>query len=172
MSNVSSLRPVIDQDVLCTVEVQVLSACMWTMDNDLLWSQSGKLGPVSSPRDNICRVMFRPAHQKLAHIQKDSTALRTRLMVRIVRLAPAAELQPNAFLNLPRLRSPSPRAVFFPGNRSYAPPKTLYKTLVLQQPCSSSALSPAGRTHTQAEAGRAHLERPTCRSYLRLSLRW
>ncbi|RPD63864.1 hypothetical protein L227DRAFT_584354 [Lentinus tigrinus ALCF2SS1-6] len=154
MSKVSSLRPVLlDPDVLSTpVEAQVLSACLWTTDDDVdlvpTWAARWA-GPVSLLVTTFA-VPSSAEHigllAKLAHIQKDHASLRTRLMVHVLHLAPAAELQPNAFLNLARLLSPSPRTVLFPGNLSYAPPKTLYKTLVSQQPSSSSALSPAGRT--------------------------
>ena len=89
---------------------------------------------------------------KLVHIQSQHVALKTRLVVHVLHLAPAAEPQPNAFLNLARLLSPSPRAVLFPGNLSYAPPKTLYKTLLSQQPSSSSALSPAGHARRRKPA--------------------
>ncbi|TFK94558.1 hypothetical protein K466DRAFT_642057 [Polyporus arcularius HHB13444] len=152
MSKVSSLRPVLlDPDVLSTpMEAQVLSACLWTTDSDVglvpTWAARWA-GPVSllvttfavpSSAEHIALLA------KLAHIQNEHPALKTRLMVHVLHLAPAAELQPNAFLNLARLLSPSPRAVLFPGNLSYAPPKTLYKTLLSQQPSSSSALSPSG----------------------------
>ncbi|RDX50129.1 hypothetical protein OH76DRAFT_1349606 [Lentinus brumalis] len=153
MSKVSSLRPVLlDPDVLSTpMEAQVLSACLWTTDSDVglvpTWAARWA-GPVSllvttfavpSSAEHIALLA------KLAHIQNEHPALKTRFMAHVLHLAPAAELQPNAFLNLARLLSPSPRAVLFPGNLSYAPPKTLYKTLLSQQPSSSSsALSPSG----------------------------
>ena len=58
---------------------------------------------------------------------------------------PATEVHPNAFLNIARLLSPSPRTVLFPGNLTSVPPESLYKTLLAQQPSSSSALTSPGR---------------------------
>lgn len=83
---------------------------------------------------------------KLIQLSIQTPLLKQTLSVHIVHLSPTAEPQPNAFLNLARLLAPSPRVVLFPGNLSYAPPKNLYRTLIAQQPSSSSAMSqPSGR---------------------------
>lgn len=78
---------------------------------------------------------------KLANIHNRTPLLKAALSVHVLHLHPATELHSNALLNVARLLSPGTRAVLFPGNLSSAPPKNLYKTLLSQQPSSSSALT-------------------------------
>ena len=102
------------------------------------------IGPVSllvvttSPSASY---QYRNLVSKLANIQSESLLLRKTLVAHVLHLDPSAETRPNAFLNLARLLSPCPRTVLFPGNLSYTPQKNLYKTLVGQQPTSSSAVT-------------------------------
>lgn len=77
----------------------------------------------------------------LAKVQSESPSLRKTLMAHVLHIDPGTETRPNAFLNLARLLSPCPRTILFPGNLSYAPPKSLYKALVSQQLASSSAMT-------------------------------
>ncbi|KAI0743837.1 hypothetical protein C8Q80DRAFT_863243 [Daedaleopsis nitida] len=155
LSKISSLRPpplLLDPDVLVTrTGNSGISACVWATEAEVAdvvaWS-SRWTGPISllvvttaiprSPEHNALLV-------KLAQIHHDQPSLKNTLSVHVLHLDPATDVHPNAFLNLARLLSSSPGVVLFPGNLSYAPPKNLYKTLLSQQPTSSSALTP-GRT--------------------------
>ena len=78
-------------------------------------------------------------------MQHENPELKNILSVHVLHLDLATEQNPNAFLNIARLLSSSSRVALFPGNMSYAPPGTLYKTLLSQQPSSSSALAPRRR---------------------------
>ena len=82
---------------------------------------------------------------KLAALQRKHPPLQKNLFVHFLHMETGMEVRPNAFLNLARLLAPSPRVVLFPGNLSVVPPKTLYRTLLHQQPSSSSAMAPGGR---------------------------
>ena len=71
----------------------------------------------------------------------------------VLHLAPSTETQPNAFLNLARLLSPSPHVALFPGNLSSAPPRSLYRTLLAQRvpsEFSSAFMSPPHRPRRAA----------------------
>ncbi|KAJ8497192.1 hypothetical protein ONZ51_g674 [Trametes cubensis] len=81
---------------------------------------------------------------KLAALQRKHPPLQKNLFVHFLHMEAGIEVRPNAFLNLARLLAPSPRVVLFPGNLSVVPPKTLYRTLLHQQPSSSSAMAPGG----------------------------
>ncbi|KAI1796414.1 hypothetical protein LXA43DRAFT_879998 [Ganoderma leucocontextum] len=151
LSKVSSLRPLtLDPDVLgARVDRSPFCACVWAteeeMDLIVPWAEKWT-GPMSllitttsTPDSSQHRTML----SMLAKVQSKSPLLRKTLSAHVLHIDPSLETRPNAFLNLARLLSPCPRAVLFPGNLSYAPPKNLYKTLIGQQTTSSSAM--AGR---------------------------
>ncbi|KAI0745440.1 hypothetical protein C8Q76DRAFT_606650 [Earliella scabrosa] len=151
LSKLSTIRPspiLLDPDVLSTrVESPALSACAWISEVEvetmIEWATRWS-GPVSlvvtttavpSSANHIALLA------KLAYLRNGTPSLKTTLLVHVLHLEPATEVHPNAFLNIARLLSPSPRTVLFPGNLTSVPPESLYKTLLAQQPSSSSALT-------------------------------
>ena len=83
----------------------------------------------------------RSLRSTLAKLQAKNDILRGTLSAHILHLGPNTDAQPNAFLNLARLLSPTPQVALFPGNLSHAPPINLYRTLMSQQHSSSSAMA-------------------------------
>ena len=102
------------------------------------------LGPISvlvttaaPPQSRAHRVIL----SKLAEIHENAATHPGKLVTHVLHLHPSTKPQPNAFLNIARLLSPSPHVVLFPGNITSAPPRNLYRTLLAQH--SPSAFSSA-----------------------------
>ncbi|KAI0356220.1 hypothetical protein OH77DRAFT_1589227 [Trametes cingulata] len=161
-AKMSSIRPppvLLNPNALSTPPgTTVFSACLWTVDVEVdfieNWAAEWR-GPVSllvtttaAPESPQHREMV----NKLAALQRKHPPLRQTFFVHLLHLDPATDVHPNAFLNIARLLAPSPRVVLFPGNLSSAPPKTLYRTLLHQQPYSSSAMTSSGRTRGRRPA--------------------
>ncbi|KAI0331012.1 hypothetical protein GY45DRAFT_1301903 [Cubamyces sp. BRFM 1775] len=162
LSKVSSLHshPLkINPNILSTpTQYHVFSACLWTTDTEIEhienWAAEWR-GPFSllvtttaqpsSPQQDRLTA-------KLAALQRKHPPLQKNLFVHFLHIESGMEIHPNALLNLARLLAPSPRVVLFPGNLSVVPPRTLYRTLLHQQPSSSSAMTPGGHARKRKPA--------------------
>ncbi|KAI0365614.1 hypothetical protein BV20DRAFT_953921, partial [Pilatotrama ljubarskyi] len=168
-AKLSSLRPppvLLNPNVLSTPrDNTVFSACLWTVDAELDYVESWAAewrGPLSL----LVTTTSAPGsshHQelvnKLAALQRKHPPLRQTFFAHLLHLDPATDTHPNAFLNIARLLAPSPRVVLFPGNLSSVPPKTLYRTLLHQQPSSSSAMASRGRVRRRKPSVLTNQER-------------
>ncbi|PCH43527.1 hypothetical protein WOLCODRAFT_144554 [Wolfiporia cocos MD-104 SS10] len=123
-----------------------ITACIWATDHDIgsifAWAArwSGPISllmvttvePASEEHENLLR--------KLSAQQNRSTLLNGTLTLHLAHLSPQTPDNPNAFLNLARLFSQTPRVALFPANLSTLPPKSLYKSLVSHSTVSSAAI--------------------------------
>ncbi|KAI0829626.1 hypothetical protein BC628DRAFT_1314486 [Trametes gibbosa] len=159
VSTSCSLPPVLSLNVLSTLsENPVFSAALWTSDGEVEhienWAAEWR-GPISL----LVTTMVSPSSPehlqlvaKLAAIQRKHPPLKHTFFVSFLHLNTTADTHPNTYLNLARFLAPSPRVVLFPSNFSSVPPKTLYRTLLHQQPASSSAMSSQGRARRRRPA--------------------
>ncbi|KAI8993855.1 hypothetical protein BD414DRAFT_480641 [Trametes punicea] len=134
------------------------AACLWTSETEIeqleTWAAEWR-GPMSvlvTTSATPSSVRYEELTVKLATLQRKHPPLKQHLFVHLLHVDPADENHPNAFLNLARLLAPTPRVVLFPGNLSTVPPKTLYRTLLHQQPSSSSAMASQGHVRKRRPA--------------------
>ncbi|KAH9847628.1 hypothetical protein C2E23DRAFT_848046 [Lenzites betulinus] len=153
VSSSGSLPPVLSTNVLATLsENPVFSAALWTTEEGVehieSWAAEWR-GPISLLVTTTA-VPSSPEHlqlvAKLTAIQRKHPPLKHTFFVHFLHLPANSDMHPNMFLNLARFLAPSPRVVLFPSNLTSVPPKTLYRTLLHQQPTLSSAMSSEGRT--------------------------
>ncbi|KAI0930682.1 hypothetical protein AcV5_007333 [Taiwanofungus camphoratus] len=165
LSKVTSIYPqprVLDAYILkAFVEPTAVTACLWATDQDVdfisVWAARWT-GPISllmttvaTPSSEEHEMLLR----KLSALQARSPLLNSTLSVHLLHLAPNTPDNPNAFLNLARLFSPTSQVVLFPGNLSMIPPKALYRTLLPHSSTSSAAIVEPPNAHT------ANRHRPT-----------
>ncbi|KAI0645436.1 hypothetical protein C8Q79DRAFT_1001045 [Trametes meyenii] len=148
LSKLSSLHTHVDTNVLSTVSKNpALCACLWTTDENVEYIESWAAewrGPISllvTTTEKPSSREYSVLSTKLATIQRKHPPLKHAFFPHIIHLNSTSDAHPNALINLARLLAPSPRVVLFPGNLSEIPPKTLYSTLLHQQPTSSSAMT-------------------------------
>ncbi|KAI0633345.1 hypothetical protein C8Q77DRAFT_1259406 [Trametes polyzona] len=161
MEKVTSLRPAprLSVNVLSTpLDKPLLSAALWTAEAEVehieSWAADWR-GPFSL----VITTTAAPSSAQHANlvtqlnaIQRKHPPLKKTLFAHILHLESATDPHPNAFLNLARFLAPSARVALFPSNLSSIPPKTLYRTLLHQQPTSSSAVTPDGRKRKRRPA--------------------
>ncbi|KAI9067083.1 hypothetical protein FKP32DRAFT_1564402 [Trametes sanguinea] len=161
LAKVSSLYPQpikLDPNALMTPPASLsFSACLWINEADVEYIE-GWAAEWRGPLSLLIATNATPSSSehtqltaKLAALQRKHPPLKQNLFVHLLHLDPRTEARPNSFLNLARLLAPSPRVVLFPGNLTSVPPKTLYRTLLHQQP-SSSAMTIQGHARKRRPA--------------------
>ncbi|KAH8073015.1 hypothetical protein BXZ70DRAFT_902915, partial [Cristinia sonorae] len=110
-----------------------LTACIWTSDIELdllpgwMAKWPGLVSLVVVATAQIDSPEFIRLTQRISFF-RDQFPRSGWLSLHVLHLDPRTPNNPNAFLNLARLLSPTPRVALFPGNLSVVPTKALYRS--------------------------------------------
>ncbi|TCD62800.1 hypothetical protein EIP91_006393 [Steccherinum ochraceum] len=114
-------------------ELDTVTACAWMSDTELetlpgwmsKWPGLVSLLVVTTAETDSPE--FTKLYEKISGIRTHLSRVDW-LSLHVLQVSPQTPNNPNAFLNLARVLSPTPRVVLFPGNLSVIPPKALYRS--------------------------------------------